>query len=134
MRRTKTGWDLFTISPEAGATPERLTNLGEYAGHPHWSPDGTSIAFDRLYFGQAEIVVLDVETGDIRRLTDRAGNDMAPAWSPDSRVVAFAGEPEGSNNWDLWTVDIESLEITWLTTEEGYDGRPVYVPASVLER
>lgn len=133
-RRAESGWDVFTISAEEGATPERLTELGEYVGHLAWSPDGAKIAFDRLYDGQAEIAVLQIESGEIRRLTDRAGNDMVPAWSPDGRFIAFAGEPAGSGNWDLWTVDVESLEINRLTTEEGYDGRPVYVPAPVLDR
>ena len=133
-RKAETGWDVFKMSPDPSATPVRLTQLGEYVGHLDWSPDGSQIAFDRLYDGQTEIAVLDLESGEIRRLTERAGNDMVPAWSPDGAQIAFAGEPEGSGNWDLWTVDVSTLEISRLTTEEGYDGRPVYVPASVLER
>lgn len=140
-RRPEAGWDLFTVDvftvdagadPGSGVTPEPqpITTDGTYVGHPVWSPDGQSVAFDTMIDGQAEIAVVDLESGAVTRLTERAGNDLYPAWSPDGDHIAFAGEPEGSGNWDLWLVDVGTLEIRRLTTDPAFDGAPVFVSAA----
>ena len=131
--RLETGWDLHVIEPLVDAPePRRLTTDGVYVGHPSWSPDGRFIAFDTLIDGQAEIAMLEVETGVITRLTERAGNDLIPAWSGDSQRIAFGGEPDNAGNWDLWMVDITTRDITRLTSQPAFDGGPVFVPAAVL--
>ncbi|HSN73419.1 MAG TPA: CehA/McbA family metallohydrolase, partial [Steroidobacteraceae bacterium] len=52
---------------------------------PAPSPDGRSLAFA----AQGWIWVLDLETSTATRLTDGAGVDSRPRWSPDSRQIAF---------------------------------------------
>lgn len=54
-----------------------------------WSPDGKQIAFTIRHDRQHDIYVIDVDGGKLRRLTDNASNDAAPAWSPDGRQIAF---------------------------------------------
>ena len=41
--------------------------------------------------GNSEIYVVNSDGGGLRRLTRNAGPDLAPAWSPDGRRIAFAG-------------------------------------------
>ncbi len=53
-----------------------------------WSPDGKQIAFTIKHDRQHDIYVIDVDGGKLRRLTDNASNDAAPAWSPDGRQIA----------------------------------------------
>ncbi len=133
--RLESGWDLHTIDPFEDDTPvQRITEGGVYVGHPAWSPDGRYIAYDTLIDEQAEIVIRELATGEVTRLTNRAGNDLIPAWSLDNRHVAFGGEPDNAGNWDLWMVDVETLEMKRLTSQPSYDGGPVFVPASALGR
>ncbi len=54
-----------------------------------WSPDGKQIAFTIRHDRQNDIYVIDVDGGKLRRLTDNAFNDAAPAWSPNGRRIAF---------------------------------------------
>ena len=54
-----------------------------------WSPDGKQIAFTIRHDRQNDIYVIDVDGGKLRRLTDNASNDAAPAWSPDGHRIAF---------------------------------------------
>jgi Tol biopolymer transport system component len=75
-----------------------------------YSPDGRRIAFvsDRdengeLSYGDAvfdanELYVLDVESGDVRRLTQtRDLNERSPSWSPDGELIAYQrGEVTGN--------------------------------------
>ncbi len=134
-RKEAAGWVLSNLdirNMEAG--PRRLSSPTEYAGHPVWSPDGTTVAFDMLFEGQAEIATLDLESGAVKRLTNRPGNDLVPAWSPDGRVLAFGGQPDSTLNWDVWTVDIESRALTRLTTHAAFDGGPVFVPAAAIRK
>ena len=114
--------------------PERLTQDSVYVGHPAWSPDGQFIAFDTLVDGQSEIAMLEVESGEITRLTERAGNDLVPSWSLDGRRLAFGARPDSTGNWDIWTVDVETKVIERVTKHADFDGGPVVVPASALRK
>lgn len=126
-RRDGAGWNLYRRDIAGDAAPVALTTLNQYVGHPVWSPDGRFIAFDTLYEGQAEIALLTLADGSIQRLTQRPGNDLAPAWSPDGRALAWAGEPNNNGNWDLWWMQLADRQIKRLTEQEGFDGGPVFV-------
>ena len=65
------------------------------------------MAFSSDRSGNYDIWTLDLETGDVRQVTDDPANDFAPAWSPDGREIAFvssrasstgvlAAEPDGT--------------------------------------
>ncbi len=133
-RQLESGWDLHTITvDEKSPRVHRLTEEGAYVGHPDWSPDGRSIAFDTQVDDQTEIAILDLETRSIRRLTDRPGNDLVPAWSLDGTHLAF-GADSGDGNWELWSVTVTTGDLRRLTDSPGFDGGPVFVPSSVASR
>ena len=81
---------IFIMDAELGGTPKQLTS-GDYShSDPQWSVDGKKIYFsairkpDAEYLrGDSEIYSVDLETLDIKTLTDRNGPDRGPAVSPD---------------------------------------------------
>ena len=77
------------------------------------SPDGKTIAF--AYKG--DIFTVPVGGGEARRLTTNSGYDSYPVWSPDSRMLAFASDREGS--LDVYVVASEGGSPTRLTTNSG---------------
>src|SRR6267378_3164829 len=66
----------------------KFPSLGEIF-NPTWSPDGKQIAFSAQVGGVTDLFVYDLDSGELRRLTNDAYADLEPAWSPDGSLIAF---------------------------------------------
>ena len=84
------GTDIYVVDA-AGTRQTRLTFSRTFNGLPDWSPDGDRIAFYGTGDdGDADIHVLDVDTGAVARVTDDPDTvDGGPVWSPDGSRIAF---------------------------------------------
>jgi Tol biopolymer transport system component len=77
------------------AKPRRLTSGSFTVGSFKWSPDNTSIAFDHRIDPNlansetADIAIVSVGDGAVRKLVARPGPDSNPVWSPDGSQLAF---------------------------------------------
>ncbi len=89
---------IFVVPAEGGA-PRQVTS-GDYnhGGRIEWMPDGKSLVFsanrrdDAAYEPrQSDLYRLELESGDLTRLTDRNGPDNGPAVSPNGRLIAYTG-------------------------------------------
>lgn len=89
---------VFVLDAVAGGTPRQVTT-GDYDHYsPSWSQDGQALYISGLRKPDAEylrsdfeIYRIDLNSGEIRALTDRKGPDMLPLPSPDGKWVAYAG-------------------------------------------
>ncbi len=91
-------WIVPVGSPQSGpvdAAARRLTG-GKHDSQPRWSPDGRRLAFVRGAEKGADgkpapsqIAVLSLAGGEAWTITDLPQGAAAPAWSPDSRRIAF---------------------------------------------
>jgi TolB protein len=81
---------LYAVN-RAGGGLHRLTN----ATHPNsdfritMAPDGQQVAYVSFRDGNAELYIRPSFDAELQRLTDNQVLDYNPAWSPDSRMLAF---------------------------------------------
>jgi tricorn protease len=80
--------DLWKASA-AGGVSTRITAMQGTASNPRVSPDGKWLAFSNSQFGNADVYVMPLQGGDIKRLTFHAANDMMESWTWDSKSVYF---------------------------------------------
>ncbi|HOU52412.1 MAG TPA: hypothetical protein PLQ97_00585 [Myxococcota bacterium] len=97
-------WDLWRLDPEARRPPVRLTDDGCRDRNPVALPDGRSLVFVRDAGGIDDLFLLDVPTGQRRRLTRVLGGVRHPAVRPDGHQVAFGTWT--SRGWDLAVLDL----------------------------
>ncbi len=109
---------------------ERLYPQGKQEGlcsSPAWSPDGKRLAFvlgDRR--GNSDVMLLDMETGRVRRLTDNNGINTEPCWNPSGTQIAFTSDREGGPQVFLMQDDGSNLRR--LTVEGAYNASPAWSP------
>jgi WD40 repeat protein len=66
---------------------------------PAWGPDGR-IAFVGYGSGISDLFVLDVQSGDVQRLTSDRNAELHPAWSPDGRTIAFSTDRDPTTDFE----------------------------------
>ncbi len=94
---------------------------------PAFSPDGSKIAFVSSRAGKPMVYVAPVlNAADAKRLTYAGSYNATPSWSPDAKKLVFAGWIDG--RFDLFTINVDSMQIDRLTKNEGNNEDPSYSP------
>ena len=110
---TQTATPTPTFTPTPTPTPTPL-------------PGASLITFETTRDGNAEIYLLDTESGTLTNLTRHQAEDRAPAWRPDGGALAFESHRDG--NWEIYLLDLSSGALTRLTDDMAYDGAPAWSP------
>ena len=81
---------------QTGGSLRRLTSAAKNF-RPHWSPDGTRIAYVHEEPGNVRDLWVMNADGSSKQQVTHLGNTTEPAWSPDGAWLAFGGgqDPSG---------------------------------------
>ena len=86
---------------------------------------------------RTHLYVLDVTTKSVVQVTSGDFDDAQPAWSPDSRLLAFRSnrstpDPDRTYDTNIWVVAAENTDkgahLTQVTTNPGEDEEPSWSP------
>lgn len=113
------------MAPDGSGIVELLDGSWE-CHHPRWSPDGMRIAFTSGQDGTLDIYIVDVNSGDVRRVTERPGDNVMPAWVGNEALL-FSGET-GDRSWDLFLVELDQLTLVQLTNTPESERYPAWAP------
>jgi Tol biopolymer transport system component len=83
------------------------------------------LAFVSERDGNSEIYVMNVDGTGLLRLTNDAGRDADPAWSPDGKRIAFASDREGSS--DIYVINADGSHLV-RRTQTGRSEAPAWSP------
>ena len=118
---------IFVLSSEGG-TPRQVTELDKNINSPVWMNN------DKILFSanlsensdfepsNSDIYLLDIPTGDIKKLTERFGPDYAPKVSPDKKYIAYLGYDDkflGYQQNSLYIMDADGGNIKLVS--DGFD-------------
>jgi len=97
-----------------------------------WSSDSSYLAFTMADMQESKedhpLYLLRIIDSITKTLTTGLDVTGQFSWSPDSRWIAFsAAGPDG--NVDIYKVNVETKEVTRLTTDPAQDWDPVWQPA-----
>ena len=76
---------------DTGGRP--FINLWGNNGQPHWSPDGSKIAFVSMRENHSLIGLYDVKSRKVSYVAPSVDCDGSPVWSPDGKQIAFLRRP-----------------------------------------
>jgi TolB protein len=133
-------WQIATASMDSAGTDLTILTDGPGAIAPAFSPDGTQIAFQaRLASGNDDLFIIDLDSGEVRRLTNGPLDESNPDWSPDGTRIVFArgsSAPSdvdgGSTDSEIWTVSADGTNQRRLTDDQDSDIEPAWSPDGTL--
>lgn len=111
--------------PSKGGRAKRLTFEGKYNAKPAVSQDGKKLAMVHRIDGNYRVAVMDLESGNLRVLTDGT-LDESPSFAPNGSMVIYA--TSSGNRGILKAVSVDGGIHQRLTVPEGDVREPAWSP------
>ena len=102
----------------------------DMAESPDISPDGKTVAFAGLRAAVADIFTIDLESGEVKDITNDAFGDYGPTWSPDGKSIIYVARVSGNDK--LFKIDLASGTKTQLTFGTHDDGGAQFQDADTI--
>ena len=105
--------DIWVVAADGSDPPRQLTHGAASEDDPRfspsWSPDGTQIAYvsNAADWWHDDVWVVDLSTGDSRKVSSSLMASSTPMWSPDGGSLALMGTAKD----EYWYEDLSYLYV-----------------------
>lgn len=89
-----------------------------------FSPDGRTIVYQSNATGNWDLLAMNADGTNTRRLTDHPAADITPIYSPDGKHITFCSERDG--NREVYVMNADGTEQRRLTQDAGNDLHPAF--------
>jgi TolB protein len=113
-----------------GTAVMQLTSEAADDAAPSFSPDGKQIVFASTRSGNWQIFTMDVSGKNVTQVTTGAMQAIHPTWSPDGSRLAYCCLGSRSQQWELWTTNLQTNEKRMI----GYGLFPSWSPSREVDR
>ncbi len=93
---------------------------------PAYSNNGRFLAYQSLRNENADIYILDLESGETINATNHPAKDSHPTWSPDDSQLAFMTDRDGND--EIYVLDLASGEAWNVSNDPARDFEPSWSP------
>ncbi len=96
-----------------------------------WSPDGERLSFTTIQTEEpwgSDIFTMKANGKDVHPVPHGLASARWTSWHPDGHSMAFTGKAEGSNDWDVYVIDLETETVTQLTDTDTDESAPAWSP------
>src|SRR5688500_15791962 len=97
---------------------------------PDIHPDGRHVAFSALSGAIGDIFIADIETGEVKNVTNDEFGDYAPTYSPDGKSIIYLARVSGNDK--LFRLDLATGAKTQLTFGTHDEGAAQFIDADTL--
>lgn len=85
--------NIYVVSSKGGEAKQLTTNES-YDANPHWSPDGSQLAFASNREGSLDVYTMSAQGGLAKRITTHSQNEYPAGWlNNDTLLIRRAGNP-----------------------------------------
>ncbi|CAN5836768.1 hypothetical protein BH18ACI4_BH18ACI4_12040 [soil metagenome] len=149
-----TGWfddrrtHLWVVDVKTGNAKQITEGNDWNDSDPHWSPDGTRLAFVSNRTGKeydlnrnTDVWVIPSDGGPLTKISDLEEADNSPRWSPDGKTIAYLGVVQQRDHPKIWlapaaggagsVLAANALDVIPGGLEWSDDGKSLYFEAGV---
>ncbi len=116
---------LFTMDYD-GQNPRQITFDKSLTLNPEWLNDASGLLYVSYRSGYPLLYLKNLQTNNIRLISDKPGLNVTPALSPDGKKIAltmsFNGNPE------IYVIDLDGNILQRVTYDEDVDSSPTWSP------
>jgi hypothetical protein len=92
------------------------------------SPDGSQMVYVSTQDGDAELVLVNLQTGIARQLTNNTASDTDPDWSPDGTTLLFTSDQTSVGRHDIYRLNLADESVSLVLDTNGIATNPRWSP------